>query len=70
MKGKLLFYCNSASNSHPFRRAVDMLCKIGNEVTMMQSGEIMDCARQRDSGEPSIPYALITRKQADMVSNS
>lgn len=47
-----------------------MLCKIGNEVTMMQSGEIMDCARQRDSGEPSIPYALITRRRADMVSNS
>lgn len=35
-----------------------MLCKIGNEVTMTQSGEIMDCARQRDPGEPSIPYAL------------
>lgn len=47
-----------------------MLCKIRNEVIMMQSGEIMDCAKQRDSGEPSIPYALITRRQADMVSNS
>lgn len=57
-------------NSLTFRRPVDMLFKIGNEVTVVQSGEIVDCARQTDSGEPSIPYALITKRQADMVSNS
>lgn len=51
---------HSASNSPPLRRGVNMQGKLENEVTVMQSGEIMVCVRKSQTLEifPSLTHSL------------